>query len=119
MIKRHRSVQKISFVGHSLGGLIARYAIGRLYERGTTREVSQENGECRGDGVEDPQVEQKAKSRIAGLEPVNFITSATPHLGTWGHKQVSLGAYVYKLALYYNTRSSTYTNVLHFGASRL
>ncbi|KAL6215533.1 hypothetical protein ACLB2K_014962 [Fragaria x ananassa] len=72
VIKRHRSVQKISFVGHSLGGLIARYAIGRLYERGTTREVSQEIGEC----------------RIAGLEPVNFITSATPHLGTWGHKQV-------------------------------
>ncbi|XP_024166454.1 putative lipase ROG1 isoform X2 [Rosa chinensis] len=88
VIKRHPSVQKISFVGHSLGGLIARYAIGRLYERDTTRELSLENGECRGNGFEDPSPEQKAKSKIAGLEPVNFITSATPHLGSWGHKQV-------------------------------
>ncbi|KAM5565611.1 putative lipase ROG1 [Rosa sericea] len=88
VIKRHQSVQKISFVGHSLGGLIARYAIGRLYERDTTRELSQENGGCRGSGFEDPSLEQKAKSKIAGLEPVNFITSATPHLGSRGHKQV-------------------------------
>ncbi|ONI33716.1 hypothetical protein PRUPE_1G443100 [Prunus persica] len=88
VIKRHPSVQKISFVGHSLGGLIARYAIGRLYERDLTREQSQENGECRSDGVEDPLLEHKVKGKIAGLEPVNFITSATPHLGTRGHKQV-------------------------------
>lgn len=89
VIKRHPSVQKISFVGHSLGGLIARYAIGRLYERDLTREQSQENGECRSDGVEDPLLEHKVKGKIAGLEPVNFITSATPHLGTRGHKQVT------------------------------
>ncbi|KAL6296326.1 hypothetical protein ACE6H2_004468 [Prunus campanulata] len=88
VIKRHPSVQKISFVGHSLGGLIARYTIGRLYERDLTREQSQENGECRSDGVEDPLLEHKVKGKIAGLEPVNFITSATPHLGTRGHKQV-------------------------------
>jgi pimeloyl-ACP methyl ester carboxylesterase len=30
-IRRHPSVQKISFVGHSLGGLVARYAIARLF----------------------------------------------------------------------------------------
>ncbi|KAB2629684.1 hypothetical protein D8674_034479 [Pyrus ussuriensis x Pyrus communis] len=88
VIKRHPSVQKISFVGHSLGGLIARYAIGRLYERDITGELCQENGEYRRDGVEDPLLKQKVKGKIAGLEPMNFITSATPHLGSWGHNQV-------------------------------
>ncbi|TQD74557.1 hypothetical protein C1H46_039894 [Malus baccata] len=88
VIKRHPSVRKISFVGHSLGGLIARYAIGRLYERNITGELSQENGEHRRDGVEDPLLKQKVQRKIAGLEPMNFITSATPHLSSWGHNQV-------------------------------
>ncbi|GFP87594.1 putative lipase yor059c [Phtheirospermum japonicum] len=52
VVARHPNLQKISFVGHSLGGLVAR--------------------------------------KIAGLEPVNFITSATPHLGSRGHKQVPI-----------------------------
>ena len=28
------------------------------------------------------------RGKIAGLEPMNFITFATPHLGTRSHKQV-------------------------------
>lgn len=28
--------------------------------------------------------------RIAGLEPMNFITFASPHLGSRGHKQVKI-----------------------------
>ncbi|CDY20663.1 BnaC08g13950D [Brassica napus] len=72
VIKRHPSLQKISFVGHSLGGLIARYAVACLYEQ------------------ESPQNSEEPKERIAGLEPVCFITSATPHLGSRGHKQVPL-----------------------------
>ena len=89
VVERHPDVQKISFVGHSLGGLIARYAIARLYEKHRTRESSQENGDCRTDGSDNTQVEEKFKGKIAGLEPINFITSATPHLGSRGHKQVS------------------------------
>lgn len=77
MIKRHPSLQKISFVGHSLGGLVARYAIGRLYEQ----ELPQNSDKI---SVEEP------KESIAGLAPVYFITSATPHLGSRGHKQVPL-----------------------------
>ncbi|CAN8305686.1 unnamed protein product [Cochlearia groenlandica] len=76
VIKRHPSLQKISFVGHSLGGLIARYAIGRLYEQESREELPHNSGEM--------------KERIAGLEPACFITSATPHLGSRGHKQVPL-----------------------------
>ena len=44
---------KISVVGYSLGGLIARYTIGLLYSRGY----------------------------FAKLQPVNFTTFASPHLG--------------------------------------
>ncbi|KAI3513943.1 hypothetical protein L1887_12186 [Cichorium endivia] len=66
--KRWPEVSKISFVAHSLGGLVARYAIGKLYEN--------ENFPVNG--------------RIAGLQPVNFITVATPHLGSRGHRQLPL-----------------------------
>lgn len=46
-------IQKISVVGYSLGGLIARYAIGLLYSKGL----------------------------FDRIKPVNFTTFATPHLG--------------------------------------
>lgn len=70
-------------MAHSLGGLIARYAIGRLYEPITTMEssVGTEDHEDRGTGI---------KGRIAGLEPMNFITFASPHLGSRGHRQVKV-----------------------------
>lgn len=64
--KRWPGVSKISFIAHSLGGLVARYAIGRLYENSSS------------------------EAKIAGLQPVNFITVATPHLGSRGHKQLPL-----------------------------
>lgn len=88
VIKHHPGVQKISFIGHSLGGLIARYTIAKLYGRDVTREFSEANGECKIDGSRDPSLEEKFKGKIAGLEPMNFITFATPHLGLRGHKQV-------------------------------
>lgn len=46
-------VKKISVIGYSLGGLIARYAIGLLYHKGVFEKI----------------------------QPVNFTTFATPHLG--------------------------------------
>ncbi|KAG5391027.1 hypothetical protein IGI04_032568 [Brassica rapa subsp. trilocularis] len=81
VIKRHPSLQKISFVGHSLGGLIARYAVACLYEQ-----ESPQNS----DDTCDKGLIEEPKERIGGLEPVCFITSATPHLGSRGHKQVPL-----------------------------
>ncbi|KAK4274230.1 hypothetical protein QN277_017487 [Acacia crassicarpa] len=87
VIKRHPGVQKISFIGHSLGGLIARYAIAKLYERDISKENARENGHF-GNHNSDPACnERKSKGKIAGLEPLNFITFATPHLGSRGHKQ--------------------------------
>lgn len=46
-------IKRISVIGYSLGGLIARYAIGLLYHKGVFQR----------------------------LEPMNFTTFATPHLG--------------------------------------
>ncbi|KAK3722404.1 hypothetical protein LTR37_002395 [Vermiconidia calcicola] len=46
-------IRRISIVGYSLGGLVARYAIGLMYKNGLFKDI----------------------------EPVNFTTFATPHLG--------------------------------------
>jgi hypothetical protein len=46
-------IKKISIIGYSLGGLVSRYAIGLLYKNGLFNDV----------------------------EPINFTTFATPHIG--------------------------------------
>ncbi|XP_058754987.1 uncharacterized protein LOC131628129 [Vicia villosa] len=89
VVSRWPGLQKISFVAHSLGGLVARYAIARLYEYSSTSEAEvticncKEETECTKNCIE-----QNYEARIAGLEPMNFITFATPHLGSRGHKQL-------------------------------
>ncbi|GAX72937.1 hypothetical protein CEUSTIGMA_g392.t1 [Chlamydomonas eustigma] len=50
-------VTHLSFIGYSMGGLITRYVVGKL--------------EWEGSFSKD------------GFTPVNFITIATPHLGSW------------------------------------
>lgn len=59
---------------------MARYTIGKLYRPPETEklEASSENGHL-----------QESYGTIGGLEAVNFITVATPHLGSRGNKQVS------------------------------
>ncbi|KAJ9141195.1 hypothetical protein P3X46_031763 [Hevea brasiliensis] len=90
VVKHKPELRKISFVAHSLGGLVARYAIARLYENLpklglsslSVNSLSQEHM----NSVQCP--EQLYEARIAGLEPTNFITFATPHLGSRGNKQL-------------------------------
>ncbi|VVB12718.1 unnamed protein product [Arabis nemorensis] len=72
VIKQRSGLRKISFVAHSLGGLVARYAIGKLYQQ--PGQASSLDSSATG-------------GQIAGLEPMNFITFATPHLGSRGHRQ--------------------------------
>ncbi|EFJ47651.1 hypothetical protein VOLCADRAFT_91609, partial [Volvox carteri f. nagariensis] len=55
VVAAHPSLQRISVIGHSMGGLLLRYAVVLLYDRST--------------------------GRIAGLKPAHFISLATPHLG--------------------------------------
>ncbi|KAK1420901.1 hypothetical protein QVD17_22864 [Tagetes erecta] len=86
--KRWPQVSKISFVAHSLGGLVARYAIGKLYENRPVGGSSDSNDKIGSDSEQCN--EQVCEARIAGLKPVNFITVATPHLGSRGHRQLPL-----------------------------
>ncbi|KAK6159133.1 hypothetical protein DH2020_006447 [Rehmannia glutinosa] len=80
VIRHWHGVHKISFVAHSLGGLVARYAIGRLYKLPAKMGYS---------GLL-PGYCSNGEPNIGGLEPMNFVTFATPHLGSRGHKQLPL-----------------------------
>ncbi|XP_057966993.1 uncharacterized protein LOC131157114 isoform X2 [Malania oleifera] len=93
VVKRRPEVRKISFVAHSLGGLVARYAIGRLYEHNLKVKASGLIRNCLGEDDSNhltQLLEQPFDASIAGLEPMNFITFATPHLGSGGHKQLPM-----------------------------
>lgn len=83
MVQKTESLRRISFLAHSLGGLFARYAIAVLYDNSNALSTSTSNdlGNSSKRGV------------IAGLEPISFITLATPHLGVRGKKQVCLSEY--------------------------
>lgn len=84
-------MRKISFVAHSLGGLVARYAIGRLYEPFPKPEPAGDNANCLIEGNTNNLTQshdQPHQGTIAGLQAMNFITVATPHLGSRGNKQV-------------------------------
>lgn len=72
VISRKPELTKISFLAHSVGGLVARYAIAKLYRHPNST------------------FDTKAEGTICGLEALNFITVATPHLGSRGNKQVPL-----------------------------
>ncbi|KAF5732278.1 putative lipase ROG1 isoform X1 [Tripterygium wilfordii] len=79
VIKRKPNLHKISFVAHSVGGLVARYAIGKLYRPPMRERV--------GDSEADLS-EGNSQGTIGCLEGMNFVTVATPHLGSRGNKQV-------------------------------
>ncbi|KAL4425732.1 hypothetical protein ABPG75_009748 [Micractinium tetrahymenae] len=55
VVAQHPGLARISILGHSMGGLLSRYAAGRLYDPGS--------------------------GRMAGLAPCHFVAMATPHLG--------------------------------------
>ena len=59
VVEAHPSVTHLSLVGNSLGGLYCRYLASLLYD--------------------------ETKSKIAGLQPVTFLTTASPHLGVGQH----------------------------------
>ena len=85
-------MQNISFVAHSLGGLVARYAIGKLYKCASKSEASDQNDRSLGKENTNSSLQsldQSCQGTIAGLQPINFVTVATPHLGSKGNKQVN------------------------------
>lgn len=84
VVKKTESLEKISFLAHSLGGLIARYAVAVLY----TPNVSSDQPDDIAASTATSFKTLSNDSSIAGLEAINFITLATPHLGVRGNKQV-------------------------------
>ncbi|GER51613.1 alpha/beta-Hydrolases superfamily protein [Striga asiatica] len=91
VVKKTEGLKKISFLSHSLGGLFARYAIAVLY---TPHAISHQS-----DDLTRPTPEKIEnlnflnKGFVAGLEAINFITLATPHLGVRGNKQMELSIF--------------------------
>ncbi|KAF7840316.1 putative lipase spac4a8.10 [Senna tora] len=84
IVRKTESLKRISFLAHSLGGLFARYAIAVLYSpdaHDSHQPSDQENSET-------SQRTSLSRGSIAGLEPINFITLATPHLGVRGKNQL-------------------------------
>eukprot|EP00252_Welwitschia_mirabilis_P015956 TRINITY_DN3537_c0_g1_i3.p1 TRINITY_DN3537_c0_g1~~TRINITY_DN3537_c0_g1_i3.p1 ORF type:complete len:356 (-),score=78.96 TRINITY_DN3537_c0_g1_i3:479-1546(-) len=88
VVQCYTGVKKISFIALSLGALVTRYAIGKLYEppdgTGSAKQdiaVNNQNNKT---------ITKQSRGTIAGLEPANFITVATPHLGCKGKKQVPI-----------------------------
>lgn len=102
MVNKMPSLRNISFLAHSLGGLFARYAIAILHSVSVeTKNAGQSSA------LIVPTTRGPAKSRcasglgsIAGLQPINFITLATPHLGVRGRNQVhhqNVSVYICKI----------------------
>ena len=87
VVKRTKSLKRISFLAHSLGGLFARYAVSVLYSPAyfSSDESKNLSSSTNANSITPCSSRQ---GMIAGLEPVNFITLATPHLGVRGKKQV-------------------------------
>lgn len=87
IVRNNSKVKKISFVAHSLGGLVARFAIGKLYA--SVPKSGHPTGGCVDkDNTNNLNLEQPCLGTIAGLEPMNFVTVATPHLGSKGNNQL-------------------------------
>lgn len=87
VVQKTESLKRISFLAHSLGGLFARYAVGVLYSSNPLS--SSQSGDLSSHNTNaENSVSSSKLGSIAGLEPINFITLATPHLGVRGRKQV-------------------------------
>ncbi|KAK9936570.1 hypothetical protein M0R45_013405 [Rubus argutus] len=79
VVQKTDSLKKISFLAHSLGGLFARYAISVLYTPNDVPKFPLVNSQTK---------YSLRRGKIAGLEPINFVTLATPHLGVRGKRQL-------------------------------
>jgi len=85
IVEKVPSLKRISFVSHSLGGLFSRHAVAMLY---TPRDDLSILEDLESRSEEHPAFRLRQEPKIAGLEAVNFITLASPHLGVRGNQQV-------------------------------
>ncbi|XP_040381407.1 putative lipase YDR444W isoform X2 [Oryza brachyantha] len=88
VVQKIAGLRKISFVAHSLGGLFARYAISILYSTEMKDTSQGAAGMAPRTGGSEKLECTSRFGAIAGLEPINFVTLATPHLGVRGKNQL-------------------------------
>ncbi|XP_077251129.1 hydrolase-like protein family isoform X2 [Tasmannia lanceolata] len=88
VVQKTDSLKKISFLAHSLGGLFARYAISVLYSSNGLISGHSDNLSTCKNGNPEISASSSKVGAIAGLEPISFVTLATPHLGVRGNKQL-------------------------------
>ncbi|KAA3473081.1 DUF676 domain-containing protein [Gossypium australe] len=74
-----RNMATLTLDGVDIIGLMARYVIGKLYKP-PKEEVK--------DDISGNGCKEEPRATIGGLEAINFITVATPHLGSRGNKQI-------------------------------
>ncbi|KAJ4980763.1 hypothetical protein NE237_031600 [Protea cynaroides] len=87
VVQKTKSLKRISFLAHSLGGLFARFAIAVLYSSNPLVSDQLDLADSKNENPENSACSSNRRT-IAGLEPINFITLATPHLGVRGRKQL-------------------------------
>ena len=75
ILDKYESINKISLIGQSLGGLYIRFAIKELYN-----------------------FDNDAFYR--NVKPCNFVTMGSPHLGTEDWVKIAMNGYLYKFAKY-------------------
>lgn len=102
VVQETESLKKISFLAHSLGGLFARYAIAILYNQDNLTTSHHENFINSSTRTLEKAACTSKLGKIAGLEPINFITLATPHLGVRGKKQVNFWLFKNNFLCYYH-----------------
>ncbi|KAL5716083.1 hypothetical protein ACHQM5_017818 [Ranunculus cassubicifolius] len=90
VVQKTESLKRVSFLAHSLGGLFARYAVALLYSSDASVDVQTEEHTSSSDQNQENSTCSSVHGTIAGLDPINFITLATPHLGVRGKKQLPL-----------------------------
>ena len=82
VVAKHSSLKEITFIGHSLGGLIARYAIGVLYDGDSSaHEGSCNDGASESNGGGGSSSSGSGKMLSGRLQPMHFIAIASPHCG--------------------------------------
>lgn len=110
VVQKTQGLKRISFLAHSLGGLFARYAIAVLYTPDPSN--SSQSDDLKNSKKANSQTSSYSRrGMIAGLEPINFITLATPHLGVRGRKQVCSNGYSLYYWYYYMQVNQNYGNL--------
>eukprot|EP00745_Piridium_sociabile_P029751 TRINITY_DN49144_c0_g1_i1.p1 TRINITY_DN49144_c0_g1~~TRINITY_DN49144_c0_g1_i1.p1 ORF type:complete len:600 (-),score=41.66 TRINITY_DN49144_c0_g1_i1:206-2005(-) len=80
IIANNPSLEELTFVAHSLGGLYCRYAAGILSQEGRPVKLSRMSAK--------PQkmpIEKNETELIAGLKPINYVSLGSPHVGIRGN----------------------------------